>query len=121
MWRTRRVRTSGTKGFLMKSMAPRESPFTSVSSFSSEVRKMTGTCLPFSVARRALRVSNPSMPGILISSRIRSGTSRSRIYSRSARPDFIAVTRIFARLKMRPAILRLASSSSTTITQSAIV
>ena len=36
------VSTSGTNGFFIKSIAPRESPFTSVSSFSSAVRKTTG-------------------------------------------------------------------------------
>ena len=114
---TRRIRTSGTKGFRIKSMAPSSSPFVSASELSSEVRKMTGISCPGIISCLSLRrVSKPSISGIRISSKMRSGLL-SLIYSSSARPDFRAVTRICCLLRMSPAILRLVTSSSTTTTQ----
>ena len=113
-----RMRTSGLKGFLMKSDTPTSKPLVSVSTSSSAVRNMTGVFItPFccSICLNLPRVSKPSMTGILMSRRTRSGKPFSLTYSRNELPDLRAVTRILFLLRICPAILRLAVSSSTTI------
>ena len=108
--------TSGIKGFLIKSVAPRASPFFSASTSSLAVRKITGiSAISSSIAISSAMVSKPSISGILTSRSIRFGLFSLR-KSRSALPDLRAVTRILFLLSMCPASLRLAISSSTTAT-----
>ena len=69
-------RTSGLNGFLIKSETPTSKPLVSVSTSSSAVRKITGVFItPFccSICLNLARVSNPSITGIFMSSRTRSG------------------------------------------------
>ena len=118
-----RSKTSGLKGFRIKSDTPTSKPLLSVPVLSSAVRKMTGVSpRPFSFSRtlNALKVSKPSISGIIISRRIRSGAPFSFTYVSNACPDFNAVTRILCLLRIVPAICRFATSSSTTIIHFAI-
>ena len=99
----RLMSTSGLKGFLIKSDTPTSNPRVSVSASSSAVRKMTGvfiTPLLTSISRNLSSVSKPSISGILMSRRTRSGIPLLSIYSRKDLPDFRAVTRKLFLLKM---------------------
>ena len=113
---TRRVRTSGSNGFLMKSIAPSCRPFVSVLKSSLPVRKMTGvSSLPPSISLSFESVSNPSISGINISRSMISGllflTNSSSFF-----PEVTHVTSIPLSLSILPAAMRFALMSSTTTT-----
>ncbi|MNT13897.1 hypothetical protein D3C72_1488800 [compost metagenome] len=72
---TRAIRITSSSGLVRKSSAPASSPRIRSCRPSSAVTSTTGICRVFGSSLRRRQVSNPSMPGIMTSSRIRSGCS----------------------------------------------
>jgi hypothetical protein len=72
--RTRATTCAARGGLVMKSEAPRARPATSCSSSSWLLMKMMGTSISSGISFIAAQTSKPLMPGISMSSRIRSGT-----------------------------------------------
>src|SRR5580658_3524785 len=76
------------------------------------VTKMIGSSLPFSILRRRLATSKPSIPGICTSSKMTAKVSVAT-RSRASAPDFASTTRTSSGLSRAPRTTRFAGESST--------
>ena len=122
-FKMRRMRISLWTGLRIKSAAPCSKLRISASLVSMPLKKMMGVGLrpSFSSMRRnAWYVSKPSISGICISSRIKSGVFFP-IYFKRSRPERRQVTRISCSRKMRFTYVSVMASSSTTTIQTPIV
>ena len=117
MCRTRRASTSGMKGFLIKSIAPKLSPLASKDSSSFAVRNITGISDISELSARSLAmVSKPSISDILTSRRIKSGIL---LFTKvkSSFPELSRDTFILFLVSILSAIFKFNGSSSTTAIQ----
>ena len=76
---TRVISAMSSTGLVRKSSAPASSPLTRSAGWSSAVTMMTGICCVRGSAFSRRQTSNPSMPGIITSSRTTSARSRVQI------------------------------------------
>src|SRR5580704_19167589 len=111
--RTRAISTSSGIGLVKKSSAPASSPRTLSEGWSSAVTMTTGIWWVAGLVFNRRHTSNPSMSGIITSSRTRSHSARSQIVSASS-PLMAVITSKYSADSRASSSLTLARTSSTT-------
>ena len=117
--RTRAISASSGIGLVRKSSAPASSPRTRSAVWSSAVTITTGMWCVAGLLFSRRQTSNPSMSGIITSSRTRSHSARSQIASASL-PLIAVTTSKYSADSRASSNLTLAATSSTTSTRAVI-